>query len=117
MPTYTYRCANCNYHFDQHMRFEDPDPDRCPNCETAGPIQRVYKPVGVVFKGSGFYATDHKSGAVKPANGKENTSGDSAKSASDASESKTDKPAAKSGGESSKPAAGSGASATPPADA
>ena len=117
MPTYTYRCANCNYHFDKHMRFEDPDPDRCPNCETAGPIQRVYKPVGVVFKGAGFYATDHKSGAVKPANGKENAAGDSPKSAADSTETKPEKPAAKSGGDAGKPAGGSGTSTSSSSDA
>lgn len=69
MPTYTFRCANCDHHFDLIQRFEDPDPTVCPICGHANELQRVYKPVGVVFKGSGFYATDNKSASGLLQNG------------------------------------------------
>lgn len=69
MPTYTYRCSHCGHHFDLHQRFSDPDPDRCPNCGRENELQRVYKPVGVVFKGTGFYATDNKSRSGVSTNG------------------------------------------------
>ena len=69
MPTYTYRCGNCSHHFDLHQRFDDADPDTCPNCGLEHRLQRVYKPVGVVFKGSGFYATDNKTRSGSSING------------------------------------------------
>jgi putative FmdB family regulatory protein len=61
MPTKTYRCENCSFVFDNIQRFDEPNPTVCPNCKHENMLVRVYKPVGVVFKGSGFYATDHKS--------------------------------------------------------
>ncbi len=60
MPVYTYRCEACGLTFDQRLGFNDPHPTRCPECG-AEALHRVYKPVGIVFKGSGFYATDHRS--------------------------------------------------------
>jgi putative FmdB family regulatory protein len=60
MPVYTYQCENCGVRFDQHQRFSDPPLTRCPECSKKT-LRKVYMPVGIVFKGSGFYATDHKS--------------------------------------------------------
>jgi len=60
MPVYTYYCEACGTTFDQRLSFNDPHPTRCPQCG-AEALHRVYKPVGIVFKGSGFYATDHRS--------------------------------------------------------
>ena len=60
MPTYTYRCDNCGTQLDVQQKFSDSPLTLCPNCSTQG-LQRVYKPVGIVFKGSGFYATDNRS--------------------------------------------------------
>lgn len=60
MPIYTYRCENCGIQFDQHQKFSD-DPLRiCPECNEEA-LRKVYSPVGIVFKGSGFYSTDHRS--------------------------------------------------------
>ncbi|OQY30938.1 MAG: hypothetical protein B6243_09360 [Anaerolineaceae bacterium 4572_5.2] len=59
MPIYTYRCENCGIQFDQEQRFNDPSLTKCPECEKKS-LHRVYKPVGIVFKGSGFYATDNR---------------------------------------------------------
>ncbi len=60
MPIYTYRCTNCGVQFDQQQKFSDAPLTRCPECSKKT-LQKVYQPVGIVFKGSGFYATDHRS--------------------------------------------------------
>jgi len=60
MPIYTYRCENCGVQFDQTQKFSDPQLTKCPECGRKT-LQKVYQPVGIVFKGSGFYATDHRS--------------------------------------------------------
>jgi putative FmdB family regulatory protein len=60
MPVYTYRCTNCGFVFDQQQKFSDSSLTRCPECEKKT-LQKVFQPVGIVFKGSGFYATDHRS--------------------------------------------------------
>lgn len=98
MPTYTYRCGNCDHHFDLIQRFNDPDPTICPTCGFKNDLKRVYKPVGVVFKGSGFYATDNKSSSILSSNGNKpaanGSSGDSTASPSkDAPKSEPSAPA------------------------
>lgn len=60
MPVYTYRCESCGIQFDRQQSFQDPPITTCPECRQKA-VRRVYKPVGIVFKGSGFYATDHRS--------------------------------------------------------
>jgi len=59
LPTYTYRCTQCGYVFDQFQSITD-DPIRtCPQC--GGKVVRVITGgSGIVFKGSGFYITDYK---------------------------------------------------------
>jgi putative FmdB family regulatory protein len=60
MPVYTYRCENCGVQFDQQQSFSDEPLTRCPECNKKA-LRKVFQPVGIVFKGSGFYATDHHS--------------------------------------------------------
>lgn len=60
MPIYTYRCENCGVQFDRQQSFSDPPLTKCPECKKKA-LRKVYMPVGIVFKGSGFYATDHRS--------------------------------------------------------
>jgi putative FmdB family regulatory protein len=60
MPVYTYRCTNCGFVFDQHQKFSESSLTKCPECEKKT-LQKVFQPVGIVFKGSGFYSTDHRS--------------------------------------------------------
>lgn len=90
MPTYTYRCNNCEYQFDIKQRMaEDPLTD-CPQCETDDVLRKVLNSVGIVFKGSGFYVTDSrnkKSAAAPSANGKTSQNGDGVKAESTAKES------------------------------
>lgn len=60
MPIYTYRCENCGVQFERYQKFEDQPLTWCPDCNKRA-LRKVYQPVGIVFKGSGFYATDHRS--------------------------------------------------------
>jgi len=60
MPIYTYRCDNCGVQFDRQQHFDDPLLKKCPECGKLK-LRKVFLPVGIVFKGSGFYATDHRS--------------------------------------------------------
>ncbi len=60
MPIYTYRCENCGIQFERQQKFSDEPLKWCPECHQKA-LRKVYTPVGIVFKGSGFYATDHRS--------------------------------------------------------
>lgn len=60
MPVYTYRCESCGVQFDHHQKFSDSPLTTCPECNEKA-LKKVIAPVGVVFKGSGFYATDNRS--------------------------------------------------------
>lgn len=60
MPTYTYQCENCGIRFDQFQKFTDDSLVVCPECGEPA-LRKVYQPVGIVFKGKGFYATDNRS--------------------------------------------------------
>ncbi|MGC6367752.1 MAG: FmdB family zinc ribbon protein [Candidatus Marinamargulisbacteria bacterium] len=59
MPTYHYRCKSCAYEFDQVQSMMDEPLTTCPKCE--GSIMRIIQPVGIQFKGSGFYVNDKNS--------------------------------------------------------
>mgnify|MGYP001133505719 CR=1 FL=1 len=58
MPTYHYRCKSCAHEFDQFQKFSEDALTICPECGQE--IRRVIQPVGVVFKGSGWYITDSR---------------------------------------------------------
>ena len=96
MPIYTYRCKNCGVQFEEQQKFSDPPLTRCPECSKKA-LQKVYHPVGIVFKGSGFYATDHRSpsgasratGAAKSGDGESKTT-TSESSSTTSSDTKTD---------------------------
>jgi len=60
MPTYTYQCENCGIRFDQYQKFSDDSLIICPECGEPA-LRKVFQPVGIVFKGKGFYATDNRS--------------------------------------------------------
>src|SRR5574340_583684 len=89
MPVYTYRCENCGVQFERTQKFTDSPLVICPECGKKA-LRKVYTPVGVVFKGSGFYATDNRSPSGQ------------ARSSSSHSESK---PPTESAGESKEPSA------------
>ena len=58
MTTYVYRCDACGLTFERRQRMTDARLTDCPQC--GGHIHRVIQPVPIVFKGSGFYVTDHR---------------------------------------------------------
>lgn len=60
MPIYTYRCESCGVQFERHQFFNDPPLKICPECRKKS-LKKVITPTRVIFKGSGFYATDHRS--------------------------------------------------------
>jgi putative FmdB family regulatory protein len=64
MPIYEYRCRN-GHDFEVFQSMSEDPVSRCPEC--AAPVERVFRPVAVHFKGSGFYSTDYGRGNRKPA--------------------------------------------------
>jgi len=58
MPTYTYQCAECGVAFDQFQKFSEDPLTECRSCD--GTVKRVIHPVGIVFKGAGWYITDSR---------------------------------------------------------
>jgi len=85
VPNYSYACTECGHAFDIYQEFSDDALSTCPQCQ--GRLRKKFSAVGVVFKGSGFYRTDSRSGngsakdgASKDGAGKESkdssTSGD-----------------------------------------
>ena len=83
MPTYQYRCADCSHDFEVVQKFSDSALTDCPRCP--GTVRKVFSAVGVVFKGSGFYATDNRTkGKVSAAVASEGKSDAAGKSATDA---------------------------------
>lgn len=67
MPTYQYACTACEHRFEAVQSFSDPSLTDCPEC--AGRLRKVFSSVGIVFKGSGFYRTDSRSGGGDKATG------------------------------------------------
>lgn len=61
MPTYSYRCRDCDVAFDIQQSFDEDSLTDCPQC--GGGLRKLFNTVGVVFKGSGFYRTDSRAGA------------------------------------------------------
>jgi putative FmdB family regulatory protein len=106
MPTYSYHCDTGDHDFDIVQRFADDALTVCPEC--GGSVRRVIQPVGVVFKGSGWYINDSR---------KSSSDGDSARSSSKSSEKKSepssDKSAEKSASTTEKATASSSSEKSP----
>lgn len=58
MPIYEYECEMCGSRFERFQHFSDEPVQACPDC--GGSVTRVIQPVGIIFKGSGFYVTDNR---------------------------------------------------------
>ncbi len=113
MPTYEYRCGS-GHEFEVVQRMTD---DPVSTCQVCGdPVQRIFRPVAVHFKGSGFYTTDYARSAAgegktegdSGANGKDSKSKGEAKASSGSKESSASKGSSESTGSGGKSAAGSG---------
>jgi putative FmdB family regulatory protein len=101
MPTYVYACDACGKQFEKFQSFKEEPLTTC-LCGQSGQVRRVFQPVGVVFKGSGWYITDSRKG---------DSSASSPETKSDAkAETKTESKAETS----EKPSSSSDTSASPP---
>lgn len=90
MPTYSYRCANCDFAFDQYQAFTDNSLTVCPNCGQSQ-LRKVFNSIGVSFTGSGFYRNDSRAETSK------SSSASSSESSSEStSTTKSEAPATKS---------------------
>ncbi len=58
MPVYEFECTCCPSRFELKRSFKDEEPVRCPRC--GGKARKLFSPVPIIFKGSGFYVTDSK---------------------------------------------------------
>ena len=65
MPTYQYTCTDCGEPVEAVQKFTDEPLSVCAAC--GGRLRKVFSPVGIVFKGSGFYRTDSRNGSVPAA--------------------------------------------------
>ncbi len=63
MPTYEYACRSCGDHLEVVQSFKDDPLTVCPSCQ--GELRKVFSPIGIAFKGSGFYKTDSRPGSKK----------------------------------------------------
>jgi putative FmdB family regulatory protein len=80
MPTYEYECTSCGQHIEVYQRIAEDPLSTCGAC--GGALRKVFHPAGIVFKGSGFYATDSRSGSKAASKPKREESGSSASSSS-----------------------------------
>ncbi|CCQ17610.1 putative uncharacterized protein [Rhodococcus sp. AW25M09] len=112
MPTYSYACTECDNRFDIVQSFTDDTLTVCPAC--SGKLRKLFNSVGIVFKGSGFYRTDSRSGSGTSSEGAGEKKSDAAAAKSDSkSESKSEsKPAEKKSSDSSSSSNSSSASTT-----
>jgi putative FmdB family regulatory protein len=102
VPTYQYTCTECGEPVEALQKFTDAPLTVCTAC--GGRLRKVFSPVGIVFKGSGFYRTDSRNGASAAAPATKEKASDSTSSSSSPGESSSgsgngngsgDKPAAK----------------------
>lgn len=86
MPTYQYRCTDCDYEFEEFQSMTEAAIEECPACK--GKTQRLISGgAGLIFKGSGFYITDYRDKSYKSAADKDKSSGTPASSTADSSSS------------------------------
>ena len=102
MPTYEYRCSDCGNLFETFQRIDEEPLTVCERC--GGRLRKVFHPAGIVFKGSGFYATDSR----KKAKAGSNESADRKGEKSEKQDAKETKPAETSKQGDRKKPAGSG---------
>ena len=80
MPTYEYECTACGQHMEVFQRFSEDALTACGVC--GGVLRKVFHPAGIVFKGSGFYATDSRAPAKTGSGSKKDSDGGSSSGSS-----------------------------------
>jgi len=88
MPVYTYRCENCGVQFEKSQKFTDKPLTRCPECRK-GKVRRIVQPSAIVFKGTGWYATDSRKSSERHLSKSSTTSASGDKSEKPASTEKS----------------------------
>lgn len=83
MPTYEYACTDCGDKSEVVQRFSDDPLTVCTEC--GGKLRKVFSPVGIVFKGSGFYRNDSRNGSRTSSAAKDGAGKDSNGSKADTS--------------------------------
>jgi putative FmdB family regulatory protein len=78
VPTYQYTCTECGEPLETVQKFSDEPLTVCPAC--GGRLRKVFSPVGIVFKGSGFYRTDSRKSATAAATAASSSTSDSGSS-------------------------------------
>ncbi|TFD71299.1 FmdB family zinc ribbon protein [Cryobacterium gelidum] len=86
MPTYSYRCTECDTAFDIQQAFTDHSLTVCPTCQ--GKLRKVFSSIGVTFSGSGFYSNDSKSDSKRTNPNLDRKTNEKSASTSDSSTSK-----------------------------
>jgi len=79
MPTYEYTCRDCGHTFEIVQSMWDEALTMCPEC--GGSLRKVFAPPAISFKGSGFYATDHRKKSKAAAGSKDGSKADGEKKA------------------------------------
>ncbi len=92
MPLYEYECGDCGVRFERRQHMEDEPVRVCPEC--CGEVHRLIQPVGIIFKGSGFYVTDNRAKSSTAVPGATKDSPESSAAKSDGGKSKSE-PSAK----------------------
>ena len=102
MPIYVYQCADCDTQIEKRQGFADAPLTTCEQC--GGSVRRVLQPVGIIFKGSGFYSTDSRSSSngkkdgaaaeTKPGSGTESSGASGTESSGEAKKGSDEKTAA-----------------------
>ncbi|MBI4321684.1 MAG: hypothetical protein HY675_24580 [Chloroflexi bacterium] len=106
MPIYEYECLACGVHFERRQSVKDEPIRSCPECP--GQARKVILPVGIIFKGSGFYVTDNR-GKNAAATSAQPAAGDNgAKSDTSAKSEKSETKSGAKAGTDAKPAAETG---------
>lgn len=93
MPTYVYVCDECGKQFEQFQSFKDAPLQQCPCERHSNAVRRVIQPVGIVFKGSGWYITDSR-GSTSSSVSEPSTKSEKSETADTKAPEKTDTPPA-----------------------
>lgn len=86
MPTYEYECTACGHRMEVFQRLSEDSLTECERC--GGRLRKLFHPVGISFKGSGFYSTDSRKAPSRNGEGKKESSKEPASGSSDAKTSK-----------------------------
>ena len=110
MPIYGYRCSQCGHELEVLQSMSDEPLRVCPEC--GGSLRKLLYPVGVQFKGSGFYTTDYKNGGGGSSSSRSESSSSKSKDSDSSSSSSSDSSSGSSSSSSSGESSGSGGSSS-----